>query len=182
MLRGSSVFCTAETGKTVRQCDKAVDPNYKSRNNWKLVFYSTGSGKTLSYLLPIIHRILDRREKHGPANVSDNSNKPTALIIAPSMELTQQIHAVATDLTSDLDIQVAMTSKLTILSVFYIHNSKQVGILCGRSLNINVRNYLQKLRKNKEPMDILIATPGVLSKAIATRESLKQWRHLISCK
>ena len=89
------------------------------------------------------------------------------------MELTQQIHAVATDLTSDLDIQVAMTSKLTILSVFYIHNSKQVGILCGRSLNINVRNYLQKLRKNKEPMDILIATPGVLSKAIATRESLK---------
>ena len=106
-----------------------------------------GSGKTLSYLLPIVHRILSGRQTD---TATDNLNRPFALVVVPSLELAQQTEAVALDLTEGLDIQVSA--------------------LCGRSIKCNVKRYLGNLRAQKKPMDILIASPGILSKALTWRE------------
>lgn len=46
----------------------------------------TGSGKTLGFLLPTIHAILEQRKQGGGAA------PPAALVIAPTRELAIQIH------------------------------------------------------------------------------------------
>ena len=53
----------------------------------------TGSGKTLAYILPAIVHI-----NHQPLLEADDG--PIALILAPTRELAQQIHAVAIDFGS----------------------------------------------------------------------------------
>ncbi|XP_061881051.1 probable ATP-dependent RNA helicase DDX28 [Entelurus aequoreus] len=53
----------------------------------------TGSGKTLTYLLPIVHKL-----QHG----GEGSSKIRALILVPSRELTEQVAAVSRSLCNPL--------------------------------------------------------------------------------
>lgn len=57
-----------------------------------LIRARTGSGKTASFSVPIIQKILNSKE-------SAKEQKTTALILAPSKELCQQIKRVIEDLT-----------------------------------------------------------------------------------
>lgn len=56
-----------------------------------LIRARTGSGKTASFVIPIIQKILNSKE-------SAKEQKTTALILAPSKELCQQIRRVTEDL------------------------------------------------------------------------------------
>ncbi len=49
----------------------------------------TGTGKTAAFMLPILHRLLQGGRKH-----------VRALIVAPTRELAEQIHASTTQLAS----------------------------------------------------------------------------------
>lgn len=51
-----------------------------------LLAAETGCGKTLTYLLPLVTKILQWKE-----NMQSNINAPLGLIITPSRELTVQI-------------------------------------------------------------------------------------------
>ncbi len=61
-----------------------------------IVRSSTGSGKTLSYLLPILNAI------------DDSIKTPQAIVLAPSYELASQVYNVAYALCKDLNIEVAL--------------------------------------------------------------------------
>ncbi|CAL9701941.1 unnamed protein product [Knipowitschia caucasica] len=97
----------------------------------------TGSGKTLSYLLPIIHKL--QVQKSSEANIEEP--KVHTVILVPSRELAEQVVAVSRMLGRPFGIM-----------------SKSVG--GGRGVG-----HIKMLFKREVP-DILVATPGALVKAL----------------
>ncbi|XP_069757642.1 probable ATP-dependent RNA helicase DDX28 [Narcine bancroftii] len=59
----------------------------------------TGSGKTLSYLLPLMHALISGSRDAG-------GDGPRGLVLLPSRELTDQVREVARSLASDLHLNV----------------------------------------------------------------------------
>lgn len=93
----------AEQGlKTATQIQKRVIPEILSKQSL-IVLSETGSGKTLSYALPIASRI-KQKEDSGIKNQKNGS--PYALIIAPTRELANQIHGVFKGISHHLKIRV----------------------------------------------------------------------------
>jgi superfamily II DNA/RNA helicase len=64
----------------------------------------TGSGKTYSYLLPLIDKLRDTQE-HSPDVVSDKEVYPPArkvlLVLCPNVQLCEQVTSMANSLCSD---------------------------------------------------------------------------------
>ncbi|KAM8876621.1 putative ATP-dependent RNA helicase DDX28 [Synchiropus picturatus] len=94
----------------------------------------TGSGKTLSYLLPIVHKLQTARHQEGEGRIR-------AVVMVPSRELAQQVAAVSRTLCAPFGFR-----------------TRTVG--GGRG----VGNILRVFRDSN--MDILVATPGALVKAL----------------
>lgn len=93
----------------------------------------TGSGKTSAYTIPVLNFLLDYDSK-------------TALFVAPTRELAQQIQSVFRDLAKDTDINTAL-------------------ITGGK----NMQGQLRKLKSNPR---VIIGTPGRLNDHLK-RKSLK---------
>jgi ATP-dependent RNA helicase RhlE len=92
----------------------------------------TGSGKTASYVLPILHQLLKPEARKN----SDN-NGPSTLVLVPTRELAQQVRAVF-----ELFI-TALPDRIKSLAVFG---------------GVSINPQMQSIRN----VDILIATPGRL--------------------
>ncbi|KAJ3535428.1 hypothetical protein NM208_g7141 [Fusarium decemcellulare] len=71
---------------------KKVIPHMLSNSSDAFVQAETGSGKTFSYLLPILHRVLLLSEK-GKAQIHRDSGV-FAIIVSPTRELAKQTHTV----------------------------------------------------------------------------------------
>ncbi|XP_037103862.1 probable ATP-dependent RNA helicase DDX28 [Syngnathus acus] len=99
----------------------------------------TGSGKTLSYLLPIMHKLHLHEEIH-----EEGSPKIHALVVVPSRELAEQVASVSRSLCAPLGM-VTRT----------VGGGRGVGRIKG-------------VFKQDVP-DILVATPGALVKALRRR-------------
>jgi len=85
--------------------EKAI-PAILKRKNHVVLASQTGTGKTLAYLLPLIHFLRTDEVVH---NVEIRNSRPRALILVPNRELCQQISNVAKNLShysrfSSLDI------------------------------------------------------------------------------
>ncbi|XP_069848692.1 probable ATP-dependent RNA helicase DDX28 [Dipodomys merriami] len=106
----------------------------------------TGSGKTLSYLLPLFHRLMK-----GLVLDSSHIATPRSLVLVPSRELAEQVQAVAQPLGKYLGLQVQ--------DLEGGHGMRRI-----------------KLQLSREPSaDVLVATPGALWKALKSQLiSLKQ--------
>ncbi|XP_072321556.1 probable ATP-dependent RNA helicase DDX28 [Eucyclogobius newberryi] len=100
----------------------------------------TGSGKTLSYLLPIIHKL----QAQTAPETDVEERKIHALVLVPSRELSEQVAAVSRMLCRPFGIV-----------------TKTVG--GGRGVG-----HIKMLFKRHVP-DILVATPGALVKALQRR-------------
>ncbi|XP_047385464.1 probable ATP-dependent RNA helicase DDX28 [Sciurus carolinensis] len=110
------------------------------RGHHLLCAAETGSGKTLSYLLPLLQRILGRL-------VLDIHRVPAprGLVLVPSRELAEQVQAVAQSLGSSLGLQV-----------------QELGVGHG------MRKIRLKLSKQPSA-HVLVATPGALWKALKSQ-------------
>ena len=73
----------------------------------------TGSGKTLSYLVPIIHRLVEMRRAADPDTDADADadgtdcrwrRYPFAVVMCPNKELAAQVHRMVNDLTAELNV------------------------------------------------------------------------------
>ncbi|XP_063169038.1 probable ATP-dependent RNA helicase DDX28 [Candoia aspera] len=98
----------------------------------------TGSGKTLAYLLPLVQRLLQAQR---PPEGAVPASSPRSLVVVPSRELAGQVRRVAVALGAPLGLQV-----------------KEIG--GGRGVAV-VRRQIRA-----GPADLLVATPGALSKAL----------------
>ena len=61
------------------------------QGNHVIIGDQTGSGKTLGYLLPLLHRMMTQAPKANPIN---NKVSPKLIILAPTAELAQQVSKV----------------------------------------------------------------------------------------
>ena len=101
----------------------------------------TGSGKTLAFGLPIVHRLLDRRERLGMSTGGDGGKRSSftrlpALILTPTRELALQVRDHLAALTAGTSVTV-------------------IAIVGGLAVEKQTR--LLKARP-----DVVIATPGRL--------------------
>ncbi|KAG8001429.1 putative ATP-dependent RNA helicase DDX28, partial [Nibea albiflora] len=101
----------------------------------------TGSGKTLSYLLPVVHRLQAHKESE---TYDDGAHKIRTVVLVPSRELAEQVAAVSRTLCAPFGLL-----------------TKTVG--GGRGVG-----HIKMLFKRNQP-DILVATPGALVKALRRR-------------
>ncbi|XP_076593489.1 putative ATP-dependent RNA helicase DDX28 [Chaetodon auriga] len=101
----------------------------------------TGSGKTLSYLLPVVHRL---QADKGSDMYAEDANKIRTVVLVPSRELAEQVAAVARTLCAPFGLL-----------------TKTVG--GGRGVG-----HIKQIFKRSQP-DILVATPGALVKALRRR-------------
>ncbi|XP_028257684.1 putative ATP-dependent RNA helicase DDX28 [Parambassis ranga] len=98
----------------------------------------TGSGKTLSYLLPIVHRLQYNMQTE---MYDEHARNISTLILVPSRELAEQVAAVSRTLCAPFNLI-----------------TKTVG--GGRGVG-----HIKMVLKEDVP-DILVATPGALVKAL----------------
>ena len=99
-----------------------------------LLCAETGSGKTLSFLLPLAQRIKTDELALG---ITTRPRRPRALVLVPTRELGQQILAVAKDLSRAARFSCA-------------------GIFGGASV-------AEQARRLSMPIDLVIGTPGRLA-------------------
>uniref|UniRef100_A0A4W6FU85 DEAD (Asp-Glu-Ala-Asp) box polypeptide 28 n=1 Tax=Lates calcarifer TaxID=8187 RepID=A0A4W6FU85_LATCA len=111
----------------------------------------TGSGKTLSYLLPIVNRLQAEKKPH---MYTENSRKIHTLVLVPSRELAEQVAAVSRTLCAPFGLL-----------------TRTVG--GGRGVG-----HIKMVFKRNHP-DILVATPGALVKALFSTIEPKQTRGLV---
>uniref|UniRef100_A0A1I8Q410 RNA helicase n=1 Tax=Stomoxys calcitrans TaxID=35570 RepID=A0A1I8Q410_STOCA len=104
-----------------------------------LIAAETGCGKTLCYLMPMLQRIVQRKQ----AGMNQRKmNSPLAIILTPGRELASQIGNVVRKLCSDMDVSVK-----TVLG----GNTKQL-----------------MMNPEFEDVDVVIASIGALSKLVTT--------------
>lgn len=101
----------------------------------------TGSGKTLSYLLPVVHTLQADKES---ANYAESAHKIRTVVLVPSRELAEQVAAVSRALCAPFGFI-----------------TRTVG--GGRGVG-----HIKTVFRRDHP-DILVATPGALVKALRRR-------------
>ena len=102
--------------------------------------FVAGSGKTLSYLLPIIENVLQWNDSCGPPKLR---NHPLAIVIVPSHELAEQVQGVVEDTIAQLDVKVIGFYFANIFLCVYILYKlifKDVFSLVGFSIHVLVRH------------------------------------------
>lgn len=136
--------------KTATLIQKRVIPEILNRKSI-IVLSETGSGKTLSYALPIASK-LKQKEDSGTRNTIKGA--PYALIVAPTRELASQIHGVFKGISHHLKLRVRdLTGGDT--------HAKMKSVASGS-------------------YEILIATPSRIKSAIQKKElSFNQLQYVI---
>ena len=129
---------------------KKVIPEILDRKS-VIVLSETGSGKTLSYALPICSRI-KTREDEGKKNLVKGA--PIAMIVVPTRELATQIYKVFKKIS--------------------FHTKLRVRDLTGGDTSAKMKSVANA------PYEILIATPSRVKSAIKHKElSLNQLQYVV---
>ena len=124
----------------------------------------TGSGKTISYVLPIIHMLNRDRPL---------TKRLTALILQPSRELALQVHLVIQKLSKYTNIKVEVaTGQMD----YYVEKT-----LIVESSEANVGRNLLSAKTFNSLIDILVCTPGRLLEHLQSTEgfTLQHLRFLV---
>lgn len=136
--------------KTATVIQKRVIPEIIDRKNL-IVLSETGSGKTLSYAIPIASK-LKQKEDSGVKNTIKGA--PYAIIVAPTRELATQIHGVFKNIS--------------------YHAKLRVRDLTGGDTNAKMKSVANS------SYEILIATPSRIKSAIQKKElSFNQLQYVI---
>lgn len=137
--------------KNPTQIQKSVIPSLLSTARDLFVKAQTGSGKTLSFLLPIFHQLM--QEKKYPIT---RESGVFAIVLVPTRELANQIYGVLETLTR-------------------CHHHIVPGIVIGGEKK---KSEKARIRKG---VNILVATPGRLADHIENTTSLdlSQLRYLV---
>lgn len=114
----------------------------------------TGTGKTAAFVLPILQRMIAEREQRGPENQTRRDKNPSALVLAPTRELAEQINDVI----------------------------KQLGRGTGIRSTVIIGGVSQRpqIEALKQGLDIVVACPGRLIDLVEQRFcNLSQIRFLV---
>ena len=102
-----------------------------------MVASHTGSGKTLTYLLPVIHQI---RQREATTGARAKPKRPRVLIVSPTRELAEQVRGVAKHVS---------------------HHAR-----FSSELIIGGDKFATQREKLNRPLDVVVGTPGRLVKHV----------------
>ncbi|TNY22994.1 DEAD-domain-containing protein [Rhodotorula diobovata] len=138
----------------------------------------TGSGKTLTFLLPMVQDLLtlppsllrpatpsSSSSSSGPQSGPDRSIGTLALILAPTRELASQIHTVLESLLSSLPSNASSSSGGSKFSIS--PRALTAGLLVGGA------NRTHEKRRLRKGCPIVVATPGRLLDHLKTTEAFR---------
>ena len=108
-----------------------------------IVADQTGSGKTLAYLLPLLQRALQSPTKKG-------NGAPKILVLAPTAELADQLRVVCDKISQSVPF-------------------KTMVVTATGKLKTSIRDQIRMIQR--QPIDVLISTPGRISTILRTRNS-----------
>jgi ATP-dependent RNA helicase DDX18/HAS1 len=111
--------------------------------NHTIVGDQTGSGKTLAYLIGLLNRALTT-----PSNPENGT--PKILILAPTAELADQVHNVC--------LKISQTVPF-----------KTMVVTASGKYTTTIRDQIRLIQR--QPMDVLVSTPGRISTILRTRNS-----------
>jgi superfamily II DNA/RNA helicase len=114
---------------------RAIAPAIEGRD--LRVSSSTGSGKTASFVLPALQRVITARTDPAQKPVNGQTSGPRVLVLAPTRELAQQV------------------AKATSTYGRHVPGLRVATVLGGVP-------YAAQLKALRGPLDVLIATPGRL--------------------
>ena len=114
---------------------RAIPPALQGRD--LMVSSSTGSGKTASFVIPALERVLAARAGTAPARERGTSHGPRILVLTPTRELALQV------------------SKAAMIYGRHVQGLRVATVVGGVP-------YALQLKQLRGPLDILIATPGRL--------------------
>ena len=157
-----------------------------------IVADQTGSGKTLSYLLPLLQRLhsLDTKQVVGEEGVEGGgkgkgsresstqykkkrTGTPRVVVLTPTAELADQIYNVCSSLSKNLSSSSASSGGGGKSWSFNPFVTTATG-----SQSTNIRDQIRLLQST--PIDILISTPGRLSTILRTKNAGLDLGHVTS--
>jgi ATP-dependent RNA helicase DDX18/HAS1 len=109
-----------------------------------IVADQTGSGKTLAYLLPLLQNALK-----SPSN-KNLKGTPKVLILSPTAELADQLRGVCDKISKSVAF-------------------KTMVVTATGKLKTSIRDQIRIIQR--QPIDVLISTPGRISTILRTRNS-----------
>ena len=113
-----------------------------------MVCAPTGSGKTLSFVLPLIQHLL----------ITKKSTSFRALIVCPTRELAIQIHKICNNLITPLKDIKTKKSKLSSLKIQLLDKEA-------------VKGFKRKGMKHGKGWDLLISTPNSIAYLLNSQPS-----------
>lgn len=135
--------------KTPNEVQNKIIPKLMKGESF-ICLAQTGSGKTLSYALPIAEKIKQIEDEEG---LSEAASSPFAVIVAPTKELATQIQGVFKGLSHHVGLRVRAS----------------LGGTKGRGTSLKDKSY-----------EILVATPNRLAKGLKSKEiSFHQLKWLV---
>ncbi|KAL3945235.1 MAG: hypothetical protein SGBAC_000708 [Bacillariaceae sp.] len=109
-----------------------------------IVADQTGSGKTLAYLLPLLQRALQTPSNKGLLGA------PKVLVLAPTAELADQLRVVCEKIAQSVPF-------------------KTMVVTATGKMKTSIRDQIRIIQR--QPIDIMISTPGRISTILRTRNS-----------
>ena len=163
-----------DIARALEQCGKTTATLIQTRtfeaitNDRDIVIGAeTGSGKTMAFMVPLLHRCLSRKlsevhEEDGSEEVDISKNYPPIVIMVPNRELVLQVHAVVQQLL--ITLQEASGHKITSEA---------------RISQLDRWPY-----RDGDSPDIFICTPAILSRfirgpTILEEEFFRHVRHMV---
>jgi ATP-dependent RNA helicase DDX18/HAS1 len=116
------------------------------RGQHAVIADQTGSGKTLAYLVPLLQRALQSMAR----DKERRDGSPRLLILAPTAELADQIRAVCDKLSQQVPF-------------------KTMVISASGTYATSIRDQIRLIQR--QPVDVLISTPGRVATILRTRNS-----------
>lgn len=107
----------------------------------------TGSGKTLAYLIPLIQRALEGLARD---DTKRTNGAPRLLVLSPTAELADQIRAVCDKLATHIPFKTMVVTATGMYST-------------------SIRDQIRLLQR--QPVDVMISTPGRIATILRTRNS-----------
>lgn len=93
----------------------------------------TGSGKTLAYLLPVVQVLKEQECVYG---VPTKPRRPRALILGPTRELAEQIHAVAKSISHSAKFRTALATGAGDMGTQRAALDKPLDIVVGTPMRV----------------------------------------------
>ncbi|KAK4052532.1 ATP-dependent RNA helicase dbp7 [Microbotryomycetes sp. JL221] len=160
------------TGPTSCQAT-AIPKLLNSKTKDTILQAQTGSGKTLTFLLPLIQDLLNLSTNEINLNQNQSDNVVTrsigtlAIILAPTRELASQIYNVLEQLLNIANVNTHSIENDSTLPFKISPRSLTPCLLVGGS------NRTHEKRRLRKGCPIIVATPGRLLDHLKTTESFK---------